>query len=311
MDKKLLLTTALCAVSTAFALEPWYGDTEFIKTGLDNGLETSGYWYTFDDRKNGGESIIIMPTQTQAYEATDDYVLSDVILQCAGVCGEALLKRDTLPYQGFAGVAFNVVGESSPTDRTPAVGDASSWEGICITYTSEVLPSIELGLSEDVEASIGKANPAYSLLPKASVPVTKNIAWSDFTQPSWYIGEKKMSGIEAAKQLTSIRFKMQAKDGKYSFNISRIDSYSNCKTSNIKTVQGTSAARANLFGRTLEFTGVSTATAEVINLQGQVVAKSSIDNTASTLNLATLDAGIYMVRVAGKAVNFTKKIVLK
>ena len=311
MDKKVLLIAALCAVSTALALEPWYGDTEFIKTGLDNGLETSGYWYTFNDNKDGGQSKIIMPTQTQAYEATDDYVPSDVIDQCLGVCGDVILKRDTLSYQGFAGVAFNVVGESSPTDRTPAVGDASSWEGICITYTSEVLPSIELGLSEDVEASIGKANPAYSLLPKASVPTTKIIAWSDFTQPTWYTGEKKMSGTEAAKQLTSIRFKMQAKDGKYSFNISRIDSYSNCKTSNIKTVQGTSAARANLFGRTLEFTGVSTATAEVINLQGQVVAKGSIDNTASTLNLATLDAGIYLVRVAGKAVNFTQKIVLK
>ena len=311
MDKKILLTAALCASSAVLALEPWYGDTEFIKTGLDNGLETSGYWYTFTDNKDGGQSIIIMPTQTQAYEATDDYVLSDIIDQCHGVCGDVILKRDTLSYQGFAGVAFNVVGESSPTDRTPAVGDASSWEGICITYTSEVLPSIELGLSEDVEASIGKANPAYSLLPKASVPVTKNIAWSDFTQPSWYIGEKKMSGIEAAKQLTSIRFKMQAKDGKYSFNISRIDSYSNCKTTNIKAIRGTSDARVNLLGRTLEFAGISTATAEVFNLQGQVVAKGSIDNPTSTLNLATLDAGIYLVRVAGKEVNFTQKIVLK
>jgi hypothetical protein len=50
------------------------------------------------------------------------------------------------------------------------------------------------------------------------------------------------------------------------------------------------------------------ANVEVLNLQGQVVAKG---NTASALSLANLDAGVYMVRVAGKSVNFSNKIVLK
>jgi hypothetical protein len=34
-------------------------------------------------------------------------------------------------------------------------------------------------------------------------------------------------------------------------------------------------------------------------------------NNAATLSLAALNAGIYMVRVSGKNVNFAKKIVLK
>jgi hypothetical protein len=75
----------------------------------------------------------------------------------------------------------------------------------------------------------------------------------------------------------------------------------------IKSVRGASAAKAILFGRTLSFSGVKAGTAEVLNLQGQVVAKGDV---SSTLSLASLDAGVYMVRVAGK-VSFSNKIVLK
>ena len=68
-------------------------------------------------------------------------------------------------------------------------------------------------------------------------------------------------------------------------------------------------------GRTLGFTGIkSTATVEVLNSLGQVVMKGAINNAinnAATLSLASLNAGIYMVRVSGKNVNFAKKIVLK
>ena len=306
MNKKALLTAALCTVSATLALDDWYGDTESIKTGLDNGLETSGYWYTYNDNKVGGKSKVVLSTESP--EVTN-YVPEDVILECNGVCGEAVLTKGSLTYNPFVGIAFNVAGESSPTDPTPAVADASSWEGICITYTSDTPPSIELGLSEDVEKAIDEANPSASL-PKALTSTKKCLAWSDFKQQSWYKGETKISGIEAAKQLTSVRFKIQAIEGNYNFNIKKIDSYINAKPDNIKAIHKAPAARVLLSGRTLEFTGVSTATAEVFNLQGKVVAKGSIDKIASTLDLATLDAGIYTVHVAGRAVHFTQKIVL-
>jgi hypothetical protein len=64
--------------------------------------------------------------------------------------------------------------------------------------------------------------------------------------------------------------------------------------------------KASLSGRTLSFSGVKAAKAEVLNLQGQVVMSGS---TASAMNLASLDAGVYMVRVAGA--NLTQKILLK
>jgi hypothetical protein len=79
----------------------------------------------------------------------------------------------------------------------------------------------------------------------------------------------------------------------------------------IKPVREASNAKATLLGRNLGITGVNTAaTVEIKNIQGQVVAKGSIDKV-STLDLSSLDAGVYMVHVTGKSVNMVDKIVLK
>ena len=125
-----------------------------------------------------------------------------------------------------------------------------------------------------------------------------------------------MAGDAASKQLVAVKFKLQATAGSYEFNICAVGPATGgtcpaeCGAPNreaIKAVRGASAAKAILSGRTLSFSGVKAGTAEVLNLQGQIVAKGDV---SSTLSLASLDAGVYMVRVAGK-VSFSNKIVLK
>ena len=66
--------------------------------------------------------------------------------------------------------------------------------------------------------------------------------------------------------------------------------------------------KATLSGRTVSFQGISSAKAEVINLQGQVVKSATV---SATMDLSSLDAGVYMLRVAGKSVKLTQKIVLE
>ena len=79
----------------------------------------------------------------------------------------------------------------------------------------------------------------------------------------------------------------------------------------IKDLGKIASVKAQLSGRTLSFYGLKSAVnAEVINLQGQVVLKSAL-NGAASMNLANLDAGVYMVRVSGKSVNFAQKVLLK
>ena len=68
-------------------------------------------------------------------------------------------------------------------------------------------------------------------LPKSRMGTTKFIKWSDFKQPSWYKGSVKINGVQAAKQLVSIKFKMQAAPGDYNFNIRAIGPYNGGKCS--------------------------------------------------------------------------------
>lgn len=146
-----------------------------------------------------------------------------------------------------------------------------------------------------------------------------DIAWATFKQAGWGKGGK-ITGAEAAAQLVAIKFKVQAKDGSTGhFNIQSVGPYQggcvaaggSSPSIGIKGVRSVANAKAMLSNRTLSFAGISSnATAEVINLQGQIVMKGVV-SSASSLDLSSLDAGIYMVRVAGKSVDFSSKIVLK
>ena len=311
MNKKLSLASALLAASAVFAFDTWLGNQSIyqIDTGIGNDSNTAGYWFSYGDDGDGGESKVVWPVELgNEYSAT---AMDPVVEHCHGICGTAALAKGSLTYNPFVGIGFNVVGEGASGDPVP--GDASAWGGLCITYTSAAAPTLELGLG-DVDATIGYANPAASLAKAASAAATKSIPWSGFAQPSWYKGTTKMSGTEAAAQLVAVKFKIQNTPGDYAFNICAIGPYTGgaCPAtcdSEIKSVRGASSVKASLTGRTLNFSGVkSNATAEVLNLQGQVVAKG---DASSSMNLAALDAGVYMVRVAGKSVNFSNKIVLK
>ena len=317
MNKKLTLATALLAGSAAFAglddgvFDTWLGSAgePQVMTGLDNGSQTAGYWFSYADGGDGGKSRVewkVPPGNDYSADALDP-----VVLACGGVCGTAILDKGTLTYQPFVGIGFNVVGEGANGDPEP--GDATGWGGICITYSSAAAPTLELGLGS-FDAEIGYANPAANLN-KSAAGTSKVLAWTDFKQPSWYKGATKVSGAEAAKKLVAVKFKIQNATGNYDFNICAIGpNAGTCPATcdavpGIKSVRAASSVKAVLSGRTLSFSGVkSAATAEVLNLQGQVVATG---DASRALSLANLDAGVYMVRVAGKSVNFSNKIVLK
>ena len=338
MNKQIVLSIALCTVSsTAFAagtFETWNGaDGEYVESqihsGLGNETETNGLWFDYTDADNGGRSKYRCP-----FEIDPPFIYCDtegLLTECEGFCGTAILDKGTMTSNPYIGFGFNIVGETSSTDYTLLAGDASAWGGLCVTYTSDADLQLELGLGPIVDSTISYANPAVTL-PAAKAPnilrasENKNhgnkvvISWSDFKQPSWYNGSVKIDGTTAAKQLVAVKFKLQADPGSYNFNICAIGPKDGtCPEKcgipssevGIKFVRAVSAPKAILNGRTLGFTGVTTATAEVMNSLGQVVARGGIEGAISTLNLAHLDAGIYLVRVVGKSANFTNKIVLK
>ena len=215
------------------------------------------------------------------------------------------LAAQTKPLRD-AGLGFNLTGP----DQTGA--DVTAWGGLCITYTASVAPTLEIA-PED-EATVTEYNNYMSKLKVAASASTLNLAWSDFKQESgWGVTVPQASYLG---MVAAVKVKFSGKAGTSGdFNIIEVGENGACVGgpggNAISAPVAASSVKAMLSGRTLSFSGInSVAAAEVINLQGQVVLKGAV-SASSSLNLASLDAGVYMVRVAGKAVNHSQKIVLK
>ena len=305
-NKFLTAAAVLAAASISSAGFSWSGaDGEyFVNTGLDNGTETAGYWYDYADDSDGGLSAVTWPVDKG--NEYDENALDPIIDYCQGVCGTFTLSAGTLTYKPFVGIGFNIAGTLTATGGAATTADATAWGGVCITYTVDAPATLELGLGDDKDASIGYDNPFVSL-PKSASANEVCTPWSGFKQAGW--GKGKVSGDEAGASLAAIKFKIQAADGTTgSFNISAVSSVNK---ESIKSISAASAVKATLSGRTLSFAGIkSVATAEVMNLQGQVMVKGAVSSSAS-LDLSSIDAGVYLVRVAGKSVDFSQKIIVK
>lgn len=303
MNKKILIASAFLAAATMVsALTTWSGaNGDYrVDTGLDDGSDESGYWYTYADDANGGTSAISWPVKTG--NEYDDNALDPIIDHCGGLCGQVNLGAG-YDYP-FAGLGFNLTGP----DQTGA--DVTAWGGLCITYTASIAPILEIA-PED-EATVTEYNNYMSKLKVAASASTLNLAWSDFKQESgWGVTVPQASYLG---MVAAVKVKFSGKAGTSGdFNIIQVGENGACAgvPDAISAPVAASSVKAMLSGRTLSFSGInSVAAAEVINLQGQVVLKGAV-SASSSLNLASLDAGVYMVRVAGKAVNHSQKIVLK
>lgn len=196
----------------------WRGDENLyqINTELDNGSETSGYWFIFSDDADGGSSRIIWPVDQGNYYSDD--ALDPIIDVCGGLCGSYELSKGTLDYDPFVGVGFNVAGED--VDGSITAADASDWGGICLSYASSHPVTVELGLTYEKEREYEWDLPIYTL-PKSTTGSIKCIPWDNFKPMGW--GSKTIRGEEASKQLASIRFKIQNRDkSKGTFNFMSI-----------------------------------------------------------------------------------------
>lgn len=309
MNKKILVASAvLAAVGMSFGMDTWVGaNSEYrVETGFDDGSDTYGYWYDYNDNKETaddgpGTSTIVWPVAKG--NLYSDEAMDPIIDECKGVCGTATLGG---PYKyPFVGVGFNLSGSDQGGN------DISSWGGICLSYKSTgIAPALELAPAN--EGDVTEYNNYKASLKIAATETVVDLPWASFKQENGW--GKKVDQATVLASAAAIKFKLAGTAGKSTdFNIAKIGELGKCGEagSAIKGASAVSAMKASLAGRTLALSGVKTgATVEIINLQGQVVLKSVVNASSASLNLASFDAGVYMVRVAGQA-NFNQKIVLK
>ena len=127
-----------------------------VETGLDNGTETSGYWFSFDDDMSGVGSVKL-PQPLGIEYATGDEIYD----YCMGACGELQFAKE-----GYLGVGFHVAGIVDPLDGDlpAAKANISSWGGLCVTYASDT--DLEVILAYTQEGGFGN----LSRMPKMTLP---------------------------------------------------------------------------------------------------------------------------------------------
>ena len=214
----------------------WFGNDpeEGVRVPVETCAESSwpknvvadGVWRIMEtDGEDGGKSSIVWPVEF--VDGID--TMAAVKDSCYGICGTAALDKGSLTYNPFVSIGFTLARDGS---GNPVPVDVSNWGGICISYMSEVSPSLELDLGDSVNTKVlNYAVPAVTLSKATASAVRKCFPWSSFNLPSWLKGDaqgwKEDTGVKAAKQLVGVRFKIQAmsKDGGYGFNIKAISDY--------------------------------------------------------------------------------------
>ena len=191
--------------------QPWIGSEgkERIQTGLDNGSETSGYWFFYTDKKEGGKSVIGVPE-----EYKDD--MNAVLQACGGFCVSFTINKGE--FKGAMGHGFPYAGVgfylSGMKDGKAQQVDASKMGGIVVAYTSSRILTVEMGFNDAMEKELGNFVPNVSLPRTEKVNVVE-IPWSEFSPMAGLAGNKDaliITNEQGAKILASIRFKVQAED---------------------------------------------------------------------------------------------------
>ena len=213
----------------------WFGNDpeEGVRVPVETCAESSwpknvvadGVWRIMEtDGEDGGKSSIVWPVEF--VDGID--TMAAVKDSCYGICGTAALDKGSLTYNPFVSIGFTLARDGS---GNPVPVDVSNWGGICISYMSEVSPSLELDLGDSVNTKVLNYAVPSAGLTKVSSVTSKCIPWSDFKIPSWFKGDdhgwKEDTGAKAAKQLVGVKIRLQEKpkDGGYKFYITTISAY--------------------------------------------------------------------------------------
>ena len=179
-------------------------------TGLDNGTETSGYWFSFGDEESGNGKVVYPSTPGIEYTTTDQ-----VFDYCMGVCGSLEFSKE-----GYLGIGFHVAGVVDPMDDNSLVAKAniSSWGGLCVTYASE--SDLEVVLTYAQTSGFGD----FSRMPKTTLPKSIELKTVCLDWKNYF-----MSGFSEVSTtfMTSILFAVHGDaNAKSRFNIRGVGKYS-------------------------------------------------------------------------------------
>ena len=276
-----------------------------------------GLFYPYVGNSENGQTLSFEPI-TKNDDGTYKLILAD---EDGDIIPNGNLVKDvglvvTMSAAGGSSSAPAIAGLGFDWSRFKTKIDISAHPGYCISYqwigsgtsVGSVIP-LQMELSWDEEAN--GYDTWYAELPTTPGPTTLDFAWSDFKQDGWDENKKPITAATVTAVGLKIRLKNSAADEvKGTFTLIELGWKDECSviaTESSKIARANSA-KAFLTDRTLSFSGIrGDSSVEIVNLQGQVMLKGT---TAAAMDLSRLDAGVYMVRIAG-SMNLAQKILLK
>ena len=183
-------------------------NTGFAKT------ENNGYWYTYTDQDDNGNSEFTYPVDPIIGSVN---YFDPIIQQYGGIKGTVTLQ-DGYQYP-YAGLGFDLVsGNREGVDIT-------DWNGLCIVYKSTVGFYVKIPV-EDEEHVVEWDNYRYKLRKSDDMTIV-NIPWNDFRQAKF---GKVIDLPEALKMVAAITIEFNDDVGSpEDFFIQSIGRYGTCQ----------------------------------------------------------------------------------
>ena len=176
----------------------------------DTGNQNSGYWFDFVGSEEGNSSTVEFPVQ-KGDMSSADYMRS-IADACDGICGTVQLRgASPKPVRAGVGLKLSADGE---------MVDVSAWNGLCVTYRSDLPMRLMLGSGNKVAQS----DLPSAVFPKMLSKSTLCSKWSDFKQSASVDGA---SG-EILNKVGDVLFEFEGYSGENGeFNIKGLASYKN------------------------------------------------------------------------------------
>ena len=261
MKKWIMFGGLVFAAVSIFAQEKvnetflWDGVTDTLGQVITGSTETktSGYWYDYNDKNDGGSSAFTFPAEIEANSYGNFY--GPLVEAYYGIKATITLGEGyDYPY---AGIGFNIWSE----DQEGV--DISEWGGICLAYESTIGFGIELAV-ENEKTVTGYDNYKATVV-KSPSSSTTNYPWSKFSQGGWGT-EVPIDDVLAKTYAIKLKFEGTAGTSG-NFLICQIGSLNQCTrcrqicclppdTSISVPVRAASSVKMSLNGRILSLKGL-------------------------------------------------------
>ena len=190
-------------VETPNSYDLWsFGDSSLVV-----GNENLGHWFSYGDAEEDDGARVIFAGTTNTELSADD--MAAVIDSCDGLCGTVEFGKSMKP--ASAGIGFTLGTDSSTLD-------VSAWNGLCVTYKSELAMNLKFRNGAENEAG----NESFVQFPKGKQFSTHCAKWEDFKQTH----KKSASSESSVKKIGAILFEFRNEEKRNgSFNIKGVGSY--------------------------------------------------------------------------------------